>query len=165
MKNYDSLLDWCKDNSKQGEKIIKEWNEETNKKIFDRGMNDFKPKSNVKVWWTCSACNHKFLQSIRCRANGQGCPACAIKVRQKKMIEAIKPENTLAVVNKKLAEYLNEEKNIKHFGLSNNKITETSSRKVYWKCPVCGDEWQTTAKLMTFRKYKCKKCRKEQNNG
>lgn len=76
------------------------------------------------------------------------------------MIKAIKPEQTLAVVNKKLAEYLDEEKNMLLYGLSNDKITETSSRKVYWKCPVCNDEWQTTAKLMTFRKYKCKKCRR-----
>lgn len=160
MKKYDSLLDWCSDNGERGTVIQKEWNEDTNRKIFDKGMNDFKPQSNIKVWWICSVCNKHFLQSVRCRTGGQSCPTCAIKARQKKMIEAIRPEQSIAVINEKLAEYLDEQKNIEQLGLSNNKITETSSRKVYWKCPVCADVWQTTPKLMTFRKYKCKKCRR-----
>lgn len=38
---------------------------------------DFRAKSNIKVWWRCSMCDHEWEAAISKRTDGQGCPECA----------------------------------------------------------------------------------------
>ncbi|XWO28391.1 hypothetical protein C5142_08770 [Rhodococcus sp. BGS-1C] len=44
----------------------------------DRTLDEFKPGSAVKVWWTCQAQGHEWQASISNRASGTGCPKCTM---------------------------------------------------------------------------------------
>ena len=41
-----------------------------------------------------------------------------------------------------------------------NNITIGSHKKVYWKCPICGNEWKNSIALRTKGFGKCKVCHK-----
>lgn len=47
------------------------------------------PHSNIKVWWICSKCGHKWITSVNNRANGYGCKECYLRNRVISNIQAI----------------------------------------------------------------------------
>jgi len=51
--------------------IAQEWNFEKNEK----GPSDYKPHSNIKVWWKCKN-GHEWMASPDSRVNHTGCPQC-----------------------------------------------------------------------------------------
>ncbi len=53
--------------------LIKEWDYEKNEK----NPEDFRSKSNKKVWWKCSVCGYEWLAPIVSRCNGRGCKKCS----------------------------------------------------------------------------------------
>lgn len=89
------------------------------------------PKSHKKVWWICEK-GHSWQTSIDNRSRGRGCPFCTSKI-------IANGENDLASQNPFLAaEY--SKKNIKQ----SCEVFLNSHNKVWWTCPVCGNEWQAT---------------------
>ena len=51
--------------------------------------------SNKKVWWVCSACQHKWQAQIQKRAvRGQGCPICGREKQRKKQLESLQQKLT-----------------------------------------------------------------------
>jgi len=56
--------------------IAKEWHPDKNEKLT---AEMFKPASDQKVWWKCSACGHEYLASIGHRTSGTGCPPCGVE--------------------------------------------------------------------------------------
>lgn len=51
--------------------LVKEWNYEKNVGLKPE---DYLPKSNKKVWWTCSICGNTWQASVNTRTSGHGCP-------------------------------------------------------------------------------------------
>ena len=110
--------------------LCKEWNYQRNIKL----PIEYCPQSNQKVWWKCSVCGYEWQAKISDRSKGTGCPCCA----GKKIVKGI---NDLATVRPNLVLEWNRDKN-KH--ITPDIVTIGSHQKVWWKCSVCGYEWQAS---------------------
>ena len=86
-----------------------------------------------KVWWK-GTCGHEWEASPQSRSRGNGCPVCA----QRLIIPGL---NDLATANPKLAKEWHPTKNK---GLEPTMVSPFSHHRVWWKCPTCQNEWQTT---------------------
>jgi Zn finger protein HypA/HybF involved in hydrogenase expression len=73
--------------------IAREWHPLKNENLTP---DMFKPYSSQKVWWLCSSCGFEYESTIGHRADGTGCPKCAIekvtKVKRKP-VNMIDPNN------------------------------------------------------------------------
>jgi len=65
----------CKDNclATKNPELIKEWHPTKNGNLT---AYDVTSKSDKKVWWKCSVCNHNWFAAIKHRTAGEGCPLC-----------------------------------------------------------------------------------------
>ena len=124
--------------------LAKEWNYEKNDALTPM---DITPGSNKKVWWKCEK-GHEWQACICHRNKGNGCPYCAGK-------KILKGYNDLQTLNPALAKEWNYEKNN---GLTPEKVTPGSNKKVWWIC-VNGHEWQATIGNRN-RGNNCPICRK-----
>lgn len=122
--------------------LLKEWNDERN--------GDLKPTqisvgSNRAIWWKCAK-GHEWQASPYTRSKGIGCPICANK-------KVLKGYNDLLFKCPEIAKEWNYEKN----PFSPDEVVFRSEKKAWWKCSVCGHEWQTT---ISSRYYGtgCPKC-------
>ena len=114
-------------------KLLKEWDFSKNKNIDPFLVI---PGDSMKVWWTCSH-GHKFDMVIANRVGQrQNCPYCSN--------HRVCNDNCLATLNSDLAK---EWHPIKNGGLTPNNVTTGSGKKVWWKCSICGREWE--AKIYT----------------
>ena len=109
--------------------LMAEWNWEKNNEL------GFEPKlltvgSGKKVWWKCLK-GHEWQALISNRNKGTSCPCCAGQ-------KVIKGYNDLGIVNPRLAQEWNYEKN---GALKPEDFTESSGKRVWWKCNK-GHEWQ-----------------------
>ena len=109
--------------------LAKEWNYEKN---GDTNPEKLTINSGKKVWWKCDK-GHEWQARVADRNKGKGCPYCAGQ-------KVIKGYNDLETVNSTLAKEWNYEKNE---GLTPEKFTPNSGKKVWWKCSK-GHEWQAT---------------------
>lgn len=112
--------------------LMKEWSWDKNKQL---GIlpDAVSSKSGIKVWWKCVECQNEWQASLVNRvAKGSGCPYCAnLKVKT--------GFNDLKSLNPTLAREWDYEKN---GDLLPENIVATSDKKVWWKCPTCGNSWQ-----------------------
>ena len=99
--------------------------------------NMFKPGSTFKAWWLCPECGNEYEQSIWHRKCGGGCPQCAIKYsRNTHRMNLIRKNGSIS--NPVLLEDWNYDKNES----GPDCFTNGSDIKVWWKCHICGHEWQ-----------------------
>ena len=110
--------------------LAKEWHPAKNGKLKP---SDVMPSVNKKVWWKCEK-GHEWQETPNGRSSGKGCPYCSGH-------RILKGFNDLATVNPELAKQWHPTKNE---NLTPNDVTKGSGKKVWWKCPVCGYEWQAT---------------------
>ena len=108
--------------------LIAEWNEMRNETTKP---NDVLAGSNLKVWWKCSTCGCEWQASIHSRTRGVGCPFCANKA-------VAQGVNDLATLRPDLVCEWNYNKN----NLLPSQVTSGSGEKVWWKCRICGNEWE-----------------------
>ena len=92
---------------------------------------DVLPGSPKKVWWLGS-CGHEWEAAINRRAAGRGCLYCS----SQKVLPGF---NDLATKRPDLAAEWHPTKN---GDLKPEDVTAGSSKKVWWKCKVCGHSWQ-----------------------
>jgi hypothetical protein len=121
-------LDWLRGRpsiSHTHPKLIMEWDNNLN---ADLDPNAFSSGSNMSVWWRCTN-NHHWKAAINNRANGSGCPYCSNT--------RANSENSLATNWPELAAEWGEG----NVNLSPDDVTPRSSRKVWWKCGKCNEEW------------------------
>ena len=95
--------------------------------------NDITAASPIKVWWKCKQCGHEWQASPNNRSRGVGCPCCSGRVPKIGF-------NDLETLNPILASEWNMEKNKP---LLPNMVLPNSGKKVWWKCKICGHEWQS----------------------
>lgn len=108
--------------------IATEWDYEKNGELKPTQVSR---SSNKKVWWKCS-CGHSWQAIIANRTKGIGCPYCSGK-------QAITGVNDLATTHPELVKEWDFSKN---GDLLPSNVTFGSGKKAWWKCFICGYEWQ-----------------------
>ena len=154
----NDLLTWCKEHGEQGQKLIKEWDEQKN-----GSMSRYKPGSSKRVYWNCSICGESYIKDIRSRVLGRIHEPCGKKLGIEKLKEYHKKkvnlDDSIAI---KFAE-LNEEWDYimnDKMGLDPTYLLPGSSKKAYWICSKCGNHYQQYIRLRTQYGYGCKQCKK-----
>lgn len=124
--------------------LASEWHPTENKPLTPR---EVLVNSSKSVAWKCNQCGYVWRQRVSVRNKGTGCPACSNKI-------VVKGQNDLATTNPWLAlewhPILNGE-------LKPDQVVAGTHRKAYWKCRICGNEWQASIASRN-RGNGCKKC-------
>jgi len=125
--------------------LIGEWNYERNGSMQPA---DVTPFSDKKVWWRCKEYGHEWEAVIKSRTKGTGCPICA----GNKVLDGF---NDLATANPELAAEWHPTKNLP---LTASALTPQSGLKVWWKCKVCGYEWEAAVYSRNGANHACPEC-------
>ena len=129
---------------------IKEWDYEKNK---DYNPNTLTAGSSHKVWWKCSVCGHSWQAApSRRRLQGFRCPNCSLKNVN---TERINKKGSFADNFPERAKDWDYEKNGE---LLPTQVTAGSNIRVYWKCHVCGYEWESMVVSHAKAIFSCEKC-------
>lgn len=113
--------------------LLKEWDYEKNTVSPDK----VSCGSNKKVWWKCQKCGNSWQAAPYTRIKlGSGCPYCFGRL-------PIKGKTDLASQKPELLKDWDYEKN----EISPDDICCGSEKKVWWKCHICGYEWQASPSL------------------
>ena len=100
-----------------------------------------------RYWWKCQEKPHSFLASVKNRRSGSSCPYCSSQL-------LLVGFNDLQTRRPDLLELWNYEKNT---DITPQSVMEFSNKKVWWKCPDCGHEWQTKVNMVSIG-TRCPKC-------
>ncbi|MBO5078747.1 MAG: hypothetical protein J6B67_03575 [Oscillospiraceae bacterium] len=120
--------------------IAKQWHYKKNAPI---SPNQIKAKSNKMMWWICEN-GHEYETTVGHRVRGDSCPYCS----NHKVLPGF---NDLETVNPELACEWHPHKNGE---LKPNMVTPRGDTVVWWKCSICGYEWNTSLN----RRYGCPRC-------
>lgn len=101
--------------------------------VYEKNPSLDKVKFHEKVWWRCKEGHPAYEQSIDDRKHGHGCPVCG----NVKLVSGI---NDLATMSPELLLDWDYE----HNEISPSEVFAFSNKKAYWKCHVCGHEWEKT---------------------
>lgn len=105
-------------------------------------------KSSKKVWWKCKE-GHEWQAVIRNRTiNHSGCPYCAGR-------RAIKGVNDILTLYPRLAEEWDFEKN---GDLHPEEIMGGSDKRIWWKCSICGNDFQAMVSNRVSHNTGCPFC-------
>lgn len=135
--------------------LCEEWNYNKNVDL----PSDYCVNSNKKVWWICSKCGYEWQASVSHRYNRkQGCPFCINR-------KVVYGKNDLFSIKPEIEKEWNYEKN-NLLDLDPKKISIGSHKKVWWKCSICGHEWQSLVYTRTKNSPQgCPKCAKEKQTS
>ena len=115
-----------KDNAmlKHRPELFNEWDFEKNDEL---GLDVYNMTKGMKkiVWWKCIDCENTYSKDVKHRVRGRGCSYCG-KYNKK----TLKGFNDIWTTNPKLAELLEN-------GDDGYIYTQSSNKKVSWKCPNC----------------------------
>jgi len=109
------------------------WDYDKNKKIKPTELTHGSAKS---VWWKCEK-GHSWKKTIINQLRTGKCPVCTYSL-------LVPYVNDLSVSNPELVEEWNDDKN---GALTIHDVLKRSSKKVWWKCRFCGNEWETRIDL------------------
>lgn len=105
-------------------------------KEWDWDKNELRPDEVVSgsqkvIYWKCSKCGHEWKDSVYNRSKRNSiCPECKVRKNKENSIGAICPESL---------RYWSQKNDVSPY-----EILSGSPRKVWWKCPECGHEWQSS---------------------
>ncbi len=130
--------------------LCKEWDREKNAEI-DLYPERILPGSTKKAWWICSKCGNSWDAVIHSRTKLKaGCPYCG-----KNPLRVQSGVNDLKTRYPEIALEWHPEKNVE---LTPEKVYCTSNKKAWWKCRVCGHEWETAISVRTRMGCGCPRC-------
>lgn len=129
-----TLYDWCIQNNKQN--ILAEWDSVGNGELTPHSIS---AKSHRKVWWTCVH-GHKWSAVVSSRSNGCNCPVCM----STKILSGYNDLKT------KYPQITAEWHPTKNLPLTPDSVAPKSNKKVWWKCSVCGKEWEMLVSKRTI---------------
>ncbi len=102
------------------------------------------PNSVETVWWRCATCGHEWHAKPATRSKGDGCPACA----RQRTGEATRARNFNTSAESSLKalrpDLLDEWHPTRNQDLDPSSISLGSHICVWWRCAICGHEWQST---------------------
>jgi DNA-directed RNA polymerase subunit RPC12/RpoP len=123
--------------------LVAEWCSEVNRPLTPEMV---KPGSDMKVWWRCGTCSHRWAAVVAARtALGTGCPRCSGRV--------FTPGQTLAERFPQVAPEWDLDKN----EVSADEVTPFSNTKRWWRC-VRSHSWMTTVANRTRGGNGCPYC-------
>jgi hypothetical protein len=96
-------------------------------------------KSGRSVWWRCRDCGSEWRAAPHDRSRGGGCPRCAQR-RRNEANRRVARERSLAVTRPDLLAELHPTLNEE---LDPYAVALWSREKVWWRCPLCANEWRT----------------------
>ncbi len=132
--------------------IASEWDYEKNGSLTPH---DVDPWSRCGVWWKCHVCGCEWKSTVKDHVLGDECPSCSHTL----MLST----NALARRNPAMAKELHPKKNK---GLSAEHVSIRETKTVWWKCSLCGHEFQMSIRNRYDRKTPCPVChRYPWNNG
>lgn len=123
--------------------LAEEWDYDKN---FPLTPDDVTYGSDRKVWWICKKCGNNWEAIISSRKAGRGCPICSKKEGLKKRNEAYVKKNNFEKNHPELAKQWHPTKN---GDLLPSMVSSSSNKKVWWLCPICGNEWQSAPHTRT----------------
>ena len=129
--------------------LMAEWDWEKNEDVLPEQVT---LGSHRLVFWI-GLCGHRWKAQIKSRSNGRGCPVCA----GKQIVAGI---NDLASQRPDLAVDWHPTLN---GDLKPTKVALNYSKKVWWKCHICGNEFYCTPNKRVSRNQGCSNCRKAKN--
>lgn len=111
------------------------------KMYWDYEKNDISPTklsygSTRTVWWKCEE-GHSWRKTVQSQIRVGKCPVC-------NYLLLIPYVNDLSVSNPEIASEWNYARNN---GLTPHDVIKRSTKKVWWKCHSCGNEWETRIDL------------------
>jgi hypothetical protein len=113
--------------------------------------------SGQKAWWICPVCDNSWRAVIGSRAAGSGCPACG-RESSLRARRTPKAGNSLAECNPDIAAEWHPTRN---GDLTPDSVAHASSKKVWWTCSICGNEWFAVIAKRTTRGTGCPdRCRR-----
>ena len=103
---------------------------------FGWNPTEFVTDSEKRVPWKCSKCGHEWTARISPRTRrGVGCPSCAGHV-------VIPGKSDCATTHPNLA--------AEALGWDPTRVFAGTGKKLWWKCSVCGHEWESTGTNRVF---------------
>lgn len=116
--------------------------------------------SGKKAYWICEK-GHRYSSVIASRTGDAcGCPVCSNTGSALYRDGVYIGEHSLAKEAPEIAMEFDEEKN----GISADNVAVASNKKMWWKCAVCGFEWQSKVNNRTSSlKTGCTECARVQN--
>ena len=129
-------------------KLAKEWDYEANKGLTDGNGRDISSPSKVLPWsrqkvgWKCKH-GHTWKSRISDRMSGDGCPICArripttgindLKTTHPELVKEWHPTQNIGLMDKTGRDIS-----------TPDKVSAGSHQKVWWKCLICGREWESS---------------------
>jgi ssDNA-binding Zn-finger/Zn-ribbon topoisomerase 1 len=108
--------------------VLKEWHPIKNGYIKPEYIHAM---SNKQFWWKCKNCGYEWKAPAYRRSKGMGCPVCAGNM-------VASGSNDLLTTQPVIMTEWDYDKN--KF-IDPRKYSAGSSKKVWWKCHVCGYQW------------------------
>lgn len=99
-------------------------------------------------WWKCPDCGYEWNKPLNKELDSKGCPACLGRA-------CIPGWTDLATTYPELADEWNYERNGM---LKPIDVVAGSAKRVWWKCHVCGGEWQAPVVKRKSGKGNCPFC-------
>ena len=129
--------------------IADEWDYDRNGELRPE---QFLPNSNKKVWWKCIK-GHSWRITIAAR-QVNGCPYCSGRyaISGETDLKTIYPEDALDWDYSKNGD------------LSPENCKPKSHKKVFWKCHLCGYEWEQMICNKVKSLTSCPNCKKRRDN-
>ncbi len=116
------------------------------------------PGSRCRVWWRCCTCGHEWQATPHNRRKSAGgCPACTAANHAARAAAGLsQPTRSLAELRPDLAAEWHPTRN---GDLTLAALPASSHRQVWWLCPTCGREWQSSPNARGRARYPgCKSC-------
>ena len=127
----ESLQQYCNENNRPD--LLRQWDNEANLPLTPETITS---GSSQKIWWVCEK-GHRWQAATWERTlHCSGCPVCS----GKKIVPGL---NDLKTADPELADEWDGEKN---GSLQPDEFSPNSHQKVWWKCRICGHEWQAQIK-------------------
>ena len=124
--------------------ISKEWHPTKNGLLTPEMV---APQTNKKVWWS-GKCGHEWQSTVTSRTHMKaGCPICSGK-------RVLSGFNDLKTVYPELCDSWDYMKNDKE-NIFPDKVTIHSDKQVWWKCNICGNEWEQKVDVVVRSKERC----------
>lgn len=109
--------------------VCKYWNYDKNERLQP---NLFSYGSKKKVWWKCPCCGHEWQARIANKIRGNPCPKCT------------PCKDFFNSISSKCPHLISEFDGAKNGLFTPDQISYGSHRKFWWKCSVCGHEWEAS---------------------
>lgn len=133
--------------------VAAEWDREKNGELTPDKVSY---GSKKRVWWVCPDCGLSYKSAVYSRSDGEGCPECRY-VKSSRKNSTPKPGRSLAEVFPDIAAEWSDRNDV-----APGDVYAKARRGAWWKCSVCGNEWEAAIYSRTCAGNGCPECAEKQ---